>query len=222
MRVKKEKKKEKKKSKWLEALITSAHRWAGVVAGPPGSGKTTFLRVIAKFTDAIYIGVKDNSYDNRIRIPEEIVAKRLSAVLHFTADGIRPAFDAVSNVTSLEEAEKMLGRFKPDIAEWISVRLRILRSWLHNGYFEISLRQNADELEKRLVIGLLYVARPLIPRPLLLDDSMAFIIEHRYAEAFIAMSRPFIVAVNRYLDSRDLLRFNPIVITPGGAGVCAA
>ena len=235
---KKEEKKEKKKEekdkrkipRWLRILLENSHRWAGIIAGPPGSGKTTFMRMIAKHTDVILVSVKENHLpQEKIMIPEEVVVKKISAVLHFTATDIRPAFDAISSAgySNLEEIENVLGRFRSDVVEWIQVRLKVLKRFLTERegrrYFEIPLYLNdSDELERRLVIGMLYVARSLVPRPLLMDDVLAFIVNERYFEAFSAMMRPYLMSINRYLDARDILRFNPVIITPGGAGVSVA
>jgi hypothetical protein len=77
--------------------------------------------------------------------------------------------------------------------------------------------KDEDELTRRIVIGILYAIRPYIALPVILDDLLSFVVNETYRESFIAMMRPFVVSVNRYLDSRDLLQYNPIVITPGGA-----
>ncbi|MEM1568655.1 MAG: hypothetical protein QXI84_09255 [Thermofilaceae archaeon] len=168
--------------------------------------------------------VKD-CQESYLEVPEDVVTKRISAILHFTAEGIRPAFDALSSYmsSSLEQLENVLGRFKLDIAEWVQMRLNVLKQWRIDRKIRVPLcLKNSDELERRLVVGVLYVARHLFPAPVLFDDTLAFIVDQRYSDAFYAMMRPYIFSINRYLDSKELLRFNPIIITPGGSGVWAA
>ena len=222
------KEKERNIPKPLRVLVEQSHRWAGVIAGPPGTGKTTFMLTLAKMTSSLYVGVKDTS-QQFLEVPEEVVRDKLSSVLHFTAIGIRPAFDALTSqyIEHLEDIENILGRFKPDIAEWIMVRIRVLKSWIiereGKRYIRVPLAlQSYDELARRLVIGILYASRSTIPHVILLDDALAFVTDTQYREAFSAMMRPYIVSVNRYLDARELLMYNPVIITPGGSGVCAA
>ena len=212
----------------LRILIEQSHRWAGAVSGPPGSGKTTFMSVLGKLVPSLYVGVKETPPQAFLEIPEEVVKNRLSSILHFTSVGIKPAFDALTSqrIERLEDIENILGRFKPDVAEWVMVRVRVLLSWMvEDGkrYIRIPLAlHNYDELARRLVVGVLYVSRPIISHIILLDDTLAFVTDIQYREAFSAMMRPYMFSVNRYLDSRELLLYNPVVITPGGSGVCAA
>lgn len=211
-----------KAEKVLEMLATAAPRWAGVVTGPPGSGKTTFLKALLHYyPDIITVSVKDNLKCQKINVSEEIIARRISGVLHFTAsDGLRISFD-ILNGKKLEEIENQAGKFKPEVAEWIINRIRALKSLKNNnGEIEVPTCLNDfDEIIRRLVIGILYVARP--PIPIIMDDALAFVINRPYYDAFSAMMRPYLFSINRYLDSRELLQFNPVIITPGGAGVSA-
>lgn len=115
----------------------------------------------------------------------------------------------------IEASEKY---FKNDIAIWITARIKLLSEFVDGNNVVIPTCLNEDELIKRLVVGVLYAIRRLIPLPIVIDDILGFVINESYRESFIAMMRPFIVSINRYLDTRDLLQFNPIIIAPGGAG----
>ena len=221
----------------LKMLAEQSHRWAGVVAGPPGSGKTTFLRAIVnivsdKSRGIIVVSVKErfNSDLDSVLIPEEVVANGIGGIFHFTVEGIRPTFDAIAayKPRTLDEVENILtSKFKMDVAEWGLHRLRIMKQWLveSNGirYIKVPLYLgDHDELARRLVVGILYVARRHLPYIYIFDDTMAFILNEPYKEAALAMMRPYIAVVNRYLDARETLYHNPYVVTPGGSGVCAA
>jgi hypothetical protein len=158
----------------------------------------------------------------KFQIPEQEIVKRISSILQFTTyDGFRPAFDILStfncdNLTCLiETAEKL---FKNDIAMWITARIKLLSKFIDGNNVVIPICLNDDELIKRLVVGILYAIRRFISMPIAVDDMLGFVINESYRESFVAMMRPFIVSINRYLDTRDLLQFNPIIITPGGHG----
>ncbi len=53
---------------------------------------------------------------------------------------------------------------------------------------------------------------------IIIDDMISFILNERYSDAFIAMMRPAILTINRYLDNKEILMFNPVIIAPGGHG----
>ena len=149
----------------------------------------------------------------------EYVVKRISSVLHFTAeDNLKPSFDvlAASKCESIdclvEYAEK---KFRDDIGMWITARLEILKQFLNGVPMCL---QDYDEIIKRMVVGLLYAIRPKIPLPIIIDDSLSFIVNKRYENAFIAMMRPYIISINEFLETREMLRYNPVIIAPGGHG----
>ena len=228
-----------KAEKIMAMLADSWPRWAGVsppprgpFTGPPGSGKTTFLRALHRVARARGVSplwvrakeCKDETVTIRGAAPE--VRRRVSAVLQFTAtNGFRPAFDALaaappearSDLAALREwAER---RFKPDVAQWVSLRLEALAQFIREEDVLLPLcMAEEDELIRRIVIGLLYVLRGRIAAPVLLDDALAFVLNEEYSEAFAAMMRPFISSINRYLDTKELLHFSPIVITPDRVG----
>ena len=217
--------------KGLKVLVENSHRWAGAVSGPPGSGKTTFIKAIVKMSHkpVIVVSVKEKQSVEHVDIPEDVVINGISRALHFTAIGLRPSFDVLSvhSPKSLEDLENIASKFKIDIAEWVLARLRVIKQWLveENGrrYVRVPLYlRDYDELERRLTVGLLYAARPHLPYIFVFDDSMAFVLNESYKEAALAMLRPYLISVNRYLDGRELLLHNPVIITPGGSGVCVA
>jgi len=202
-------------------------RKGGPPVGMPGTGKSTFIQALVKVLEtrgkkALTIRVKDCSgHYVKIQVPEKEVVNHISSILQFTvSDGFRVSFDVLSlaectNIDCLIAfAEK---RYRDDIAQWVIARLKFLKRFVDNDNITLpTCLKGMDELTRRIVIGILYVIRPYFTMPVVLDDLLSFVVNEIYRESFIAMMRPFIVSVNRYLDSRDLLQFNPIVITPGG------
>jgi len=225
--------------KIMAMLADGWPRWAGAnpqprgpLTGPPGSGKTTFLRALHRVARArgvtpLWVRAKEcNGEHIAISGAAADLRRRISAVLQFTAtNGFRPAFDALaaappevrSDLAALREwAER---RFKPDVAQWVSLRLEALAQFIQGEDVVLPLcLTEEDELIRRLVVGLLYVLRGRIAAPVLMDDALAFVLNEEYSEAFGAMMRPYVISVNRYLDTRELLRFSPIVITPDRVG----
>jgi hypothetical protein len=80
------------------------------------------------------------------------------------------------------------------------------------------ITEEYDELARRIIIGLLYVLRSRISVPVVLDDVLSFVVNEVYGEAFSAMMRPYMFSLNRDLQNNEILRFNPVVIVPGGHG----
>lgn len=143
-------------------------------------------------------------------------------MLHFTAnEALKPSFDVLASISCedirclIENVEK---RFKPDIAAWITARLTILNQFISGDVIRIPLcLKNYDEIVKRLVLGVTYVTRSHISAPYMIDDTAALIVNLLYEEAYVGTMRPYWVVRNKYLETRELLMFNPITITPGGA-----
>jgi energy-coupling factor transporter ATP-binding protein EcfA2 len=208
-------------------------RKGGPLIGMPGTGKTTYLRALEKIMKArgkgaLFIRAKDCSEGYaEIVVPQRTVLQHISGILQFTAsDGFKASFDRLRfvecnngnfNVDCL--IEYVGKKYREDIADWVLPRLLALKQYVFEEKVRIpTCLKDEDELVRRLVVGILYAIRPYFALPIILDDMLSFVVNETYRESFIAMGRPFKVSVNRYLESRDILNFNPTVITPGGAG----
>jgi energy-coupling factor transporter ATP-binding protein EcfA2 len=200
---------------------------AGPLTGRPGSGKTTFLKALHNVANAeglrtLFVRVKDcdeESYEVEVPEGERYLASRVSSALHFTVErGFRVSLDLLqeAGVSTLGDLIEWVERNYPvDVGRWIKLRIKMLQRFVDGSKIGIPLcLKRYDEGARRLVIGLLYVLRPLIVHPILLDDALSFILNEKYAEAWTAMMRPFVVSVNRYLETREMLAFEPVVISP--------
>jgi hypothetical protein len=53
----------------------------------------------------------------------------------------------------------------------------------------------------------------------MLDNIFGFVFDDKRSQRWFATyARPFIISINRHLDTDELLGYNPVVITPGGQG----
>jgi hypothetical protein len=180
-------------------------------------------KVLESDMKAVIIKAKECSGEPiKLEIQEAYIVKKISGILHFTAQELKPAFDVLSasgceTLKCLEEyAEK---NFRNDVSTWITARLRTLYSFVdENTVILPTCLEQFDEIVKRLVVGLLYAIRPKLPLPIIIDDATSFVLNERYSDAFVAMMRPAILTINRYLDSKEILMFNPVIIAPGGHG----
>jgi energy-coupling factor transporter ATP-binding protein EcfA2 len=198
----------------------------------PGTGKTTYLKALEKIMKArgkgaLFIRVKDCSEGYvEIPIPQRTVLQHISGILQFTAsDGFKTSFDRLrfvecSHSFNVDCLIEYVGKkYREDIADWILPRLLALKQYVFEEKVRIpTCLKDEDELVRRLIVGILYAIRPYFALPIVLDDMLSFVVNETYRESFIAMGRPFKVSLNRYLESKDILNFNPIVIAPGGAG----
>jgi hypothetical protein len=194
----------------------------------PGTGKTSLLKALDLILQmmgrkALFIQVKDCTEGYvEITLPEQEVLGHISGILQFTAsDGFKPAFDRLaftqcSNIDCLiSYVEK---RYREDVADWIVPRLLALKRFVDAEKIKIPLcLTRQDELIRRITVGILYAIRPYVTFPIILDDAFSFVVNEAYKESFMAMMRPYMLSLNRYLMTEDLLRFNPAIITPGGA-----
>ncbi len=172
----------------------------------------------------IFIQSKDCE-ESTVEIPNvtNVVVRRISSVLQFTVmDGFRPSFDKLEtaecdNIQCLFDYTAK--RFKPDVAEWVEPRLKALSRFVKEDAIIIpTCLKETGELIKRLIVGLLYVLRSRINVPIILDDTLSFVVNEAYFEAFLAMMRPAIYTLNRLLLTHEIVKFNPVVVTPGGQG----
>jgi len=55
------------------------------------------------------------------------------------------------------------------------------------------------------------------PRLYILDDAYGFLAVEEFLREWLAVARPYVVAVNKYPDVDMLLAFQPIVVASGAA-----
>jgi len=202
----------------------------GPISGPPGSGKSTFIRAVERTSQSIgkpiiVIRAKECSAGDAIvvHVEQSEIVRKISGVLHFTAeDGLRPSFDvlAVSQCNDISCLKEFANKkFRQDVAIWVESRLDILeRVFIDNGIVKIpTCLTQYDEIVKRLLLGVVYVLRPKISKPIVIDDASSLITNDPYKEAYVAMMRPSKITANRFMDTKELLMYNPIVVAPGGA-----
>jgi hypothetical protein len=202
----------------------------GPIFGTPGSGKTTFIRAVEAVAKelnikTLTIRMKEcNEEPIEVAIPnlERKISRKISSILHFTTSNysLKPSFDLL--ITSKCEnlgclinfAEK---KFKSDVASWITARLIVLQEFFIHGdklLIYVCLEEY-DELIKRLNIGLLYALRSQIPHLILIDDTLAIVLNSLYGEVWPVMMRPYFASFNYWPETSDLLHFSPIVLAPG-------
>ncbi len=138
-------------------------------------------------------------------------------------EGFKPSFDALST-SGCDNLECLFTfvekKFKTEVATWIEPRLKMLKQFIVGDAVVIPtcITEEFDELARRLIVGILYVLRSKIAIPIVMDDMLSFIVNELYGDAFAAMMRPYKFTLNRDLESSEILKFNPVIIAPGGHG----
>jgi hypothetical protein len=156
-------------------------------------------------------------------IDEQMIVRRISGILQFTAeDDFKPSFDLLATIdcNSIDcLIDNVKREFRDDVAKWIVSRLKLLKTLIRDNKIVIPLcLKNYDEGIRRMAIGILYVARQELPSMIILDDSMSFVVNRKYYEAFLATTRPAIVSNNRFPTTEEMLLHNLNVLTPDGTG----
>jgi hypothetical protein len=231
--------KKSKAEKALAEILNHRFRWGGVVAGPPGSGKTTFMKALQNV--ALTMGFRvifitaDYNCNKRPHITiddaaQEVVQK-LGTVLHYVADSSDIRIDTLMHIvadTARNIGTLDIGVITKRVEEKLGHDLSLLaRVWLENIQMFIKGNsvliprcvQGFNEIALRLIPGIIVAIRHRTTLPVMLDDIFGFIFgDERSQRWFAAYARPFIISINRYLDTEELLGYNPVVITPGGQG----
>ena len=204
----------------------------GPIFGTPGSGKTTFLHLFQQFAKkrgvkTLYIGMKEckekqKEVEIEIQNLERKVAKKISSILHFTASSsLKPSFDLL--ITSrCEDLQCLNGfvekKFRSDVAGWITARITVLQDYFIRGNRLVIYLclEEFDEIIKRMLIGIIYALRSEIPYLLIIDDALAVVLNSMYGDIWPATTRPYLAALNYFPEANDTLRFDPVIIAPGG------
>ena len=227
--------KKSKAEKALAEILKHSFRWGGVVAGPPGIGKTTFMKALQKVAltmglQVIYVAEDYNCNKGPYEVDaDQKVIQKLGTVLHYVADSSDIQIDTLMLIVAetareigtldigviTKRAEEKLGH---DLSQWARIWLENIQMFIKgNSVLIPRCVQGYDEIALRLIPGIIVAIRGHIKPPVVLDDIFGFIFgDERNQQWFAAYARPFIISINRYLDPEELLRYNPVVITPGG------
>ena len=229
--------KKSKAEKALAEILKHSFRWGGVVAGPPGSGKTTFMKALQNVAltmgfQVIFItaGYNCNRRPYEVDAAQEVIQK-LGTVLHYVADSSDIRIDNLMHLVA-DTASKIgtldIGVITKRVEEKQGHDLSLLaKVWLENIQMFIKGNsvliprcvQGFNEIALRLIPGIIVAIRHRTTLPVMLDDIFGFIFDDKRSHRwFAAYARPFIISINRYLDTEELLGFNPVVIPPGGQG----
>jgi nucleoside-triphosphatase THEP1 len=239
--------------KALAEILKHSSRWGGVVAGPPGTGKTTFMKALQNVAltmglQVIYVAKDYNCNKEPYEVDDvaQKVIKKLGTVLHYVADWYYVADSSDryyvedscyikidTLILIVAETAREIGTLDIDtitkrVEEKLGHDLSLLaRDWLENiqrfikGNSVLIPRcvQGYNEIALRLIPGIIVAIGGRIKQPVVLDDIFSPIFDDKRSQQwFVAQVRPFIIGINRYLDTDELLGYNPVVITPGGQG----
>jgi energy-coupling factor transporter ATP-binding protein EcfA2 len=230
--------KKSKAEKALAEILKHSFRWGGVIAGPPGSGKTTFMKALQNVAltmglQVIYVA-KDYNCNKGPHITVDTaqeVIQHLDTVLHYVADSSDIRIETLKHLVA-DTARKIgtldIGVLTKRVEEKLGHDLSLMaRVWLENIQMFIKGNsvliprcvQGFKEIALRLIPGIIVAIRHRTNLPVMLDDIFGFIFgDERSHRWFATYARPFIISINRYLDTEELLGFNPVVIPPGGQG----
>jgi energy-coupling factor transporter ATP-binding protein EcfA2 len=230
--------KKSKAEKALAEILNHRLRWAGVVAGPPGSGKTTFMKALQNVAhtmgfQVIFItaGYDCNKRPLITKDTAQEVIQHLDTVLHYVADSSDIRIETLKHLVA-DTARRIgtldIGVITKRVEEKLGHDLSLLaRVWLENIQMFIKGNsvliprcvQGFNEIALRLIPGIIAAIRHRTTLPVMLDDIFGFIFDDKRSQQwFAAHARPFIISINRYLDTAELLGYNLVVIAPGGQG----